>query len=193
MTRRPCRLPRPRRRARGRLTLRERLLAMHRRRLAREREAAAAAAAWRRWVPGPRDRPGPYEPTIVCWHGTPSDRGVASSIATTTDTPEHRTPTWWAARMPGVALELVYYPHGFLGRPTRRHNTRHHVVLGRYGLGVSLPDHPLGLPRPAAAVVVVTTPWGATTATWTGREDARGRPVYAISPPSWADLQKRKP
>lgn len=182
-----------RRRVRPGLTLRQRLLAVHRKRAARDREAAALAAAWRRWVPGPSDSPGPYQPTIVCWHGMPVDRSVASSITVTTDTPEHRTPTWWASRMPDVALQLEVYPHGFRGRPTRHHPTRVHQVLGRFPVGADLPDYPLGLPRPAAPLVVVTTPWGPTTASWTGQQDARGRPVYAVGAPAWADLQRRRP
>lgn len=177
----------------GLLTLRQRLVNLHRRRAAQEHKARVAAAAWRKWAPGPNDSPGPYQPTIVCWHGTPADRSVASSIIVTTDTPEHRTPTWWARKMPDVALHLDFYPNGFRGQPTPLHHTQKHRLLGRFPVGANLPDYPLGLPRPAAEVVVVTTPWGTTTATWTKREDARKRPVYAIDAASWADLLRKRP
>jgi hypothetical protein len=154
-------------------------------------EDDAAAQAWRAWMPGPRDRPGRYDPTIVCRHGDLQGRSLLSSRVCTTDTPEHRTPSWWAQQMPGVAFELLWYPNGYLGRPTPKHRTREFRTLGRFEVGAWLPDFPLGRAREAAAVIVVTTPAGPMTASFSGREDARGRPVYGVNVSTWATVRRQ--
>lgn len=140
---------------------------------------------WTPWIPGPQDRPGDYQPTIVCRHGDAAGRGIVSTWTVTTDTAEHRTPTWWARALPGVAFELLLYPHGFYGKPTRRRRTREHRSLGRFDLGAHLPDLPLGMPRPVPSVIVITTPAGTMLASTTGREDSRGRAIYAVAPADW--------
>lgn len=130
------------------------------------------------WNPGPNDRPGPYQPTIVCHHADPRHAyHVMSCTAVVTDTPRHRTPAFWRRVRPGVAFSLEVYPHGYLGKPTRLHRTRVYHRLGAWYPRDHAPEVAIGLPPAVPETTVVQTPLGSFVATTTGQVSAQGRPV----------------
>lgn len=113
--------------------------------------------AWCRWTwwPSPADVPGPYEPTIVVHHGGIAGRMFTYDGVFVRDTPMFRTPAFWRRVRPGVLFQLVSYPNGYTGRPTRTKRTRDHERLGTWWPGDPAPDLPMGIGLPPAPVVVV--------------------------------------
>lgn len=138
----------------------------HVRATARRREAPAEVDVdedpllWCRWSwwPSPADRPGPYEPTIVVYHGGAAGRCLTYDSVYVRDTPLYRTPSFWRSVRPGVLFQIDAYPNGALGRHTATHRTREHERLGTWWPADPAPPIPMGIEIPPPAVVVVDVP-----------------------------------
>lgn len=132
----------------------------------------------RDWKPGPDHRPGPFEATIACEHGHPSQPKTLAWCFYVRDCEDARSGSWWRAHLPaGVDFRLVAYPVGVDTVAAMRERHELAYVPGAAesaDIGIEPADE-----------VVVQTPCGPTLATLSSVRRADGRPVYFVAPVHW--------